>query len=525
MAADYDFDVLICGAGPAGLTLAIELARRGISHRLIDRMAGPFHGSRGKGVQPRTLEIFEDLGILDRLLSAGGPYPLARQHHPDGSQSESAAMEPAEPTPSEPYPMTWLAPQFATERALRERLLELGHRPTFGCTLVDLTQTGGIVSARLATEGGEEVVRVRYLVGADGGGSLVRRALDIGFPGKTLGLRGLVADVVLTGLERDAWHQFPNPAVERQIALCPLPGTDLFQLQGAVPLEGDIDLSPTGLTALVMERTGRSDIRIRSVSWASTFHMNARLADRYRAGSVFLIGDAAHTHPPTGGQGLNTSIQDAYNLGWKLSAVVSGAPEALLDTYEEERRPIAAGMLGLTTRLLAAAVRKDDKRRGREVRQLDLSYSESTLNLGPLQRTHGPLPGDRAPDAPIRHAGGTATRVFDLLSGTHWTLLGYETDRLTVPPRPGLRIHVLGAGGELSDDQGYFRDAYAATPDTWVLVRPDGYIAAIASSEDIGTLETYLQRVGLTSENDANYVLDNDVLPGRGKTISQKFHP
>lgn len=503
MAAEYDFDVLICGAGPAGLTLAIELARRGVSHRLIDKLAAPFHGSRGKGVQPRTLEIFEDLGILDRLLAAGGPYPLARQHHPDGSHSESAAMEQADPTPGEPYPMTRLVPQFVTESALRERLLELGQRPAFGCTLVGFTQVGDTVSARLATETAEEVVRVRYLVGADGGSSFVRRSLDIGFPGKTLGMRGLVADVAVTGLERDAWHQFANQAAERQIALCPLPGTDLFQLQGAVPLAGDVDLSAEGLTAMVAECTGRSDIRIRSVSWASTFHMNARLADRYRAGRVFLIGDAAHTHPPTGGQGLNTSIQDAYNLGWKLSAVVGGAPETLLDTYEEERRPIAAGMLGLTTRLLEAAIKKDEKPRGREVRELDLSYRESSLSLGASQRARGPLAGDRAPDAPIRHAGGTPTRVFDLLKGTHWSLLGYEADRLTVPPRPGLRIHVLGAGGELIDDEGYFRDAYAATPGTWVLVRPDGYIAAIASSEDIGALEAYVQRVGLTCANDA----------------------
>ena len=136
------------------------------------------------------------------------------------------------------------------------------------------------------------------------------------------------------------------------------------------------------------------------------------------AARAFLIGDAAHTHPPTGGQGLNTSIQDAHNLAWKLSAVIAGAPESLLDTYEEERRPIAAGMLGLTTRLLAAAVKRDEKRRGREIRELDLGYPDSPLSLGAPQRTSGPAPGDRAPDAPIRGAGGAAIRLFELFKGT-----------------------------------------------------------------------------------------------------------
>lgn len=131
--------------------------------------------------------------------------------------------------------------------------------------------------------------------------------------------------------------------------------TDLFQLQGPIPLEGDVDLSAEGLTALVGKRTGRQDIVIRSVSWASAYAMSARLADRYCVGRVFLAGDAAHVHPPTGGQGLNTSVQDAYNLGWKLAAVLAGAPEQLLDSYEDERRPIAVGMIGLATELLRVA--------------------------------------------------------------------------------------------------------------------------------------------------------------------------
>jgi 2-polyprenyl-6-methoxyphenol hydroxylase-like FAD-dependent oxidoreductase len=495
MKEDFAAEVLICGAGAAGLTLAIDLARRAISFRLIEKMDDPFRGSRGKGIQPRTQEIFEDLGIIDRIFAVGGLYPPQREYRKDGSCAENV-VEHLNPTPAEPYDMPVMVPQFLTERVMRERLVELGHRVEFGCELVGLDQDADGVTARLAGKGGEEVVRLRYLVGADGGRSFVRHALDIGFPGKTLGVRAVVADVVLTGLARDAWHRFNEGSMERQMSLCPLAGTELFQLQAPIPLEGEVDLSADGLLAMVAERTGRDDIRIQSVSWASAFQMNARLADNYRVGRVFLIGDAAHIHPPTGGQGLNTSVQDAYNLGWKLAAVVGGAPDALLDSYEEERRPIAAGMLGLTTKLLEAA-KRGEMRRGREVHQLDLGYLESSLALEKPARKGCLLAGDRAPDAPIRGAAGQSTRLFELFKGVHWTLLGHEVERDVVPPRPRLRIHTLGSRGDISDERGYLRDAYALASGDWVLVRPDGYVGAIVSSNEIGALETYLRDVGL----------------------------
>jgi 2-polyprenyl-6-methoxyphenol hydroxylase-like FAD-dependent oxidoreductase len=489
-------DVLICGAGAAGLTLAIELARRGLSFRLIDRMDGPFLGSRGKGIQPRTQEVFEDLGILDRVVAAGGLYPPQREYRDDGSYTESDVMAHEDPTPAEPYHLPLMVPQFLTEGVMRERLAELGHRPEFGCELVGLEQDEDGVMARLVSGAGEEVMRVRYLVGADGGRSFVRHALGIGFPGKTLGVRAVVADVALTGLGRDAWHRFSEGSMERQISLCPLAGTELFQLQAPIPLEGEVDLSAEGLSAMVAGRTGHDDIRIQSVSWASAFTMNARLADRYRVGRVFLVGDAAHIHPPTGGQGLNTSVQDAYNLGWKLAAVAGGAPVALLDSYEEERRPIAAGMLGLATRLLDAA-KRGEMRRGREVHQLDLGYAGSSLALEKPERGGGLLAGDRAPDAPIRGAAGQATRLFELFKGADWTLLGYEVERDAVLSRPGLNIHRLGPRGDILDEGGHLHDAYALTPGDWVLVRPDGYVGAIVSSSEIGGLETYLRNMGL----------------------------
>jgi 2-polyprenyl-6-methoxyphenol hydroxylase-like FAD-dependent oxidoreductase len=496
MTEQFAAEVLICGAGAAGLTLAIDLARRGISFRLIEKVDDPFRGSRGKGIQPRAQEVFEDLGILDRVVAVGGTYPQQREYRDDGRYADSDVVEHEEPTPAEHYHLPLMVPQFLTEGVMRERLLELGHQPEFGCELVGFEQDADGVTARLTGKGGEETIRVRWLVGADGGRSFVRQALDIGFAGKTLGVRAIVADVTLTGLNRDVWHRFAEGDMARQISLCPLAGTDLFQMQGPIPLEGDIDLSVEGLTALVAERTGRDDIRIQSVSWASAFHMNARLADRYRVGRAFLVGDAAHTHPSTGGQGLNTSVQDAYNLGWKLGAAAAGAPDALLDSNEEERRPIAAAMLGLATKLLDA-LKRGEMRRGREVHQLDIGYPESPLALERPERSGGLLAGDRAPDAPLRGAAGQPTRLFNLFQGPHWTLLGYEVVRDLVLPRPELHIHTFGGRGDIVDEGGHIRDAYALTPGEWVLVRPDGYVGDIVSSEEVAALETYLRTVGL----------------------------
>jgi 2-polyprenyl-6-methoxyphenol hydroxylase-like FAD-dependent oxidoreductase len=481
-------DVLICGAGAAGLALAIDLGRRGVDFRLIDKAATPFRGSRGKGVQPRSLEVFEDFGIVDRLFATGGPHPPVRAYRSDGSFVDEPLSDARGPTPAEPYGAPLMVPQFLAETVMRERLAELGHRPEFGRELTGFSQDTKGVTAQV----GSEIVRARYLVGTDGGRSLVRHSLGIDFPGETLGARAIVADVELEGIGRDAWHRFGSG--RRQILLCPLAGTHLFQVQGPVPMEGEVDLSAEGLTRLVVERTGR-DIAIRSVTWASAYSMNARLADRYRLARVFLAGDAAHIHPPTGGQGLNTSVQDSYNLGWKLAAVLDGAPGKLLASYEEERRPIAAGMLGLATRLLDES-KQGTMRRGRETRQLDLGYAGTSLALQ-TRECVGVRAGDRAPDAPIRGAAGQPTRLFSLFRGPHWTLLGCDADRAAVPPRPGLRVHVVGPRGDVMDDGGHFRDAYGLSPGGWVLVRPDGYVGAVTGAENVPVLEQYLAEVGL----------------------------
>lgn len=485
--------MVICGAGAAGLTLAIELARRGVAFRLVEQRDQPFHGSRGKGIQPRSQEMFEDMGIVNRLFAAGGTYPVSRVHRADGGSVDTAILEGAAATPAEPYRLPLMVPQFLTEAVMRDRLMELGHRVEFGHALTGFDQDTDGVNVRLATPSGQQAFRTRYLIGADGGRSFVRQALGMGFPGTTLGVRAVVADIVLHGLPRDAWHNFNEEDMAQRISLCPLMGTELFQLQAPVPLEGEVDLSATGLDAMLRERTGRDDLSVQSVSWASAYRMNARLADHYRVGRVFLVGDAAHTHPPTGGQGLNTSAQDAYNLGWKLASVLQGAPDALLDTYEEERRPIAASMLGLATKLLDHA-RRGDHRRGREVQQLDLEYRDSSLSLPAEPRDGRIMPGDRAPDALLCGAGGQALRLFDVFRGTHWTLLGYAADRSIAPSRGGLQVHVISQAGELRDTDGHFADAYGMEPGEWVLVRPDGYVSAVVGEDRIDALARHFER-------------------------------
>lgn len=488
-------DVLICGAGAAGLTLAIELARRGVAFRLVDKADRPFVGSRGKGIQPRSQEVFEDLGLLDRMVAAGGRYPLLRTYSGQGYE-DSAMMERGDPTPAEPHVQPLMLPQHLTEALLRERLAEFGRRPDFGRELTAFEQDEDGVTATLGSGAAAETVRARFLVGADGGRSFVRLALGIGFPGETLPGRALVADLSLDGLTREFWHRWNGKG--GPLSLCPLMGTDLFQLQASLPLDGEPDLSAPGLARMIADRTGRGDIVVHAVSWSSAYGMNARLADRYQVERVLLAGDAAHVHPPTGGQGLNTSVQDAYNLGWKLAAVLDGAPPALLASYEAERRPVAAHVLGLSRSLLQAARERGDMRRGRETHELDLAYGGSPLSFDARVRPSAVRAGNRAPDAPCRGVAGQPTRLFDLFRGPHWSLLGYDVgQRAIVPPRAGLVLHAVGPHGDIVDEGGHIRDAYDLAPGDWVLVRPDGYIGAIADKDHACSLEPYLTDRGL----------------------------
>ncbi|MFD9001410.1 FAD-dependent oxidoreductase [Streptomyces sp. NPDC059582] len=467
-----DTDVLIVGAGPTGLALGIDLARRGVAALVVERGAGLAPGSRGKGLQPRTMEVFDDLGVLDAIQAAGGDYPVGMIWQDGRRVGEHRMFDPSEATDDSPYDAPWMVPQWRTQEILFARLTELGGRVAFGREVVSLAQDEDGATVEFASGA---PVRARYVVAADGGRSAVRRALGIAMTGETVDPDPiLVADVRITGLDRDNWHVFPpREDTGGFLAICPLAGTRDFQVVAQFPEGTPIDLSLDGVRRTVAARSHLSAEALTEVRWASDFRPRAALADRFRAGRVFLAGDAAHVHSPAGGQGLNTTVQDAYNLGWKLGAVVRGeAPESLLDTYEEERLPVAAEVLGLSTR-----VHRGEERRGGATRQLGLGYRDRSLTV----ETRTELPdealraGDRAPDATV-----AGVRLFDVFRGPHWTLLTVGTDAQP-PVLAGVRTARIAPHGRYRT--GIF------------LVRPDGYVGWAGSSPR--DLPGYAARTGL----------------------------
>ncbi|WP_263355396.1 FAD-dependent monooxygenase [Acidicapsa acidisoli] len=505
---DQETQVLIVGAGPTGLALACDLARRGLQFRIIDKAQTYFIGSKGKGLQPRSLEVMDDFEIVEQVLRNGRFHVPFRGYDGTKILGEREPHEGRNPTPSTPYASPLLTPQWRVEEALRGALEKNGGRVELSTELIAIVQDGNGVRATLQQSKGEECVRCQYFVAADGGKSFVRKVLQVPFEGETWkDERMYVGDVYLRGLDQDAWHSWPNHP-DGWLALCPLPSTDAFQFQAQVPPGDEQEPSLELFRRLVEERTGGMDIELTGASWLSLYRANIRMVTQYRIGRVFLAGDAAHVHSPAGGQGMNTGIQDAYNLGWKLESVLKGAPEALLDTYEEERLPVAANVLGLSTKLyrqITAAGEEDKVRRDAVTLQLGITYKEMSLSETASGAVLKVASGDRAPDAPGLNAAGEAIRLFDFLRGPHFTLLRLfadDTDMkcselsrvkcVDVKRRPsgstnGAQIYV--------DAYGHFDAAYGGGRGEYVLIRPDGYIGWIGLEESLRSLNEYLGRV------------------------------
>ena len=481
-----DTDVLVAGAGPTGLTLALDSVRRGVGVRIVDKADHFSVGSRGDGISPRTLEVFEDLGVLDEVMSAGMSAPLTRVYAGDQVVWQGRMAEPEAPRPDVPYPNVWFVPQWRTEQILRSRLADHGVEVELGAGVVDFAQDDRAVTAHL--ENGQ-TVRSTYLVGADGGRSTVRKRLGVPFAGETNeDLTMLLADVRVDGLDHDYGHGWLLDG-QTFFGFTPLAGAhDTYVLNS--PASG-IPLTLKGLQQTLESASGRSDIQLRELTWSTIWRPNVRMVQQFRVGHVFLAGDAAHVHPPAGGQGLNTGVQDGYNLGWKLGAVLAGVPAELLDSYQAERLPVAARVLGISTALLEKHLNSADDafERGEETRQLDVSYRG-----GPLTLDDGSsctlAAGDRAPDAPCLDQAGRPVRLFTCYTGPHWTLLRFGAAAPTLD-REDVRSYRIGS--DLLDADSRIQEAYDVKDVAAVLVRPDGYIGAVTSRST--DLAAYAARV------------------------------
>ncbi len=489
MAQPVPTAVLIVGAGPTGLVLACELARRNVACRLVDAMPQPSVASRGKGTQPRSLEVLDDLGVVDKALAGGRFHVPLRFYDADGNHHDQDIHEGHQSRPDVPYGSTLLIPQWRIEGILRERLAELGGCVEYATTLQDLTQDETAVTATLLHEGVTETVHANWLVACDGGRSTTRHLLGIAFTGETLEThRMFVGDVKASGIDREFWHAWRTD--EGFVALAPLPGTDMYQFQASLHPDAPTEPSLAVFQQMLDARSNRSDIRLSDPTWMSFWRANVRMVDRYRVGRAFVAGDAAHVHSPAGGQGMNTGIQDAYNLGWKLAAVMSGVDSALLDTYEEERLPIAAWVLGMSNALLAnvATTKQIAAPRNAETLQLGINYRNSRLAQEHRETPGAVHAGDRAPDAPGLRSGDHQYRLLDLFRGPHFTLLafgaGWDDVIAQIETRHGhaIKCFTIDAPNAkesthaLLDAEGHAARGYDIHSDTMLIIRPDGYI-------------------------------------------------
>ncbi|MEJ9314537.1 FAD-dependent monooxygenase [Priestia megaterium] len=495
-----DIDVLIAGAGPTGSTLAVDLLRRGLRVRIVDKSPHAFKGSRAKGVQPRTQEVFEDLGILGEAHKEGGPYPLAGIHFgpitvPWRMQSQNKK------TPDIPYPNILLLPQHRTDAILHRLLERQGLNIEFDTAVEGFEQDVDGVTVTLSS--GEQV-RSKYLVGADGGSSTVRKVAGIRFVGETDDSdRMLIIDGTIDELSRNRWHMWPRTH-GKSVGACPLPHSNQFQVMIKLSPDETPDLDESALATYFHKLTG---FRLYNITWKSVFRPNVRLAEHYRVGRVFLAGDAAHVHTPAGGQGLNTGVQDAYNLGWKLGQVIAGTSDSLLESYEAERQPIAARVLGKSSELYSGLKkhRLSGLKRGDEERQLGITYQGGPLapDAAATKTLHV---GDRAPDAPCIGPDG-ARRLFDIYRGPHFTLLAFGANaaqalpKLTWPTAGAeLCSYIVGEEGSgdvncINDSTGELTRIYGITSDTLILIRPDGYIGNIITTNWLAAFENMTKAI------------------------------
>lgn len=512
--------VLIAGAGPIGLTTATELARRGIACRIVDPLREPPRYAKAVGVQPRTLEIFEGMGILRPILDAGVQMN-GQIVYVNGQQT--ARMDLRLP-PDVPFGFLCI-PQYATERILGEELAARGVAVERGVALTGFVQDDNGVTVTLADgDGAEETVRADYLVGADGAHSVVRKTLGLTFEGAAFEEQYMLGDVEVdwsmpAGYAVRAMHQ--TGGVTDDLLVCiPLPGRGRYRMSMLVPDELRAGSAGDGVAhgfsagtapqlshiQAVLDRLSPEPTTATNLRWSSVFRISHRIVDSYGRGRVFVAGDAAHIHPPTGAQGMNTGIQDAHNLAWKLALAVTGdAAPGLLDSYDAERRPVGEEVVGRTVRSARQGLGADsadpDYVTRREA-QLLIDYGDSPIVTGDA--------GGRAPDARgLTRAAVTAPiRLFSLFGARDHTLLLYLGDdaaahdvaageavasaavraahgHLDVYLIAAKRAEVTTVLPVVTDEDGDFAERYGAAAGAAFLVRPDGYLAYAGAADGV----------------------------------------
>jgi 2-polyprenyl-6-methoxyphenol hydroxylase-like FAD-dependent oxidoreductase len=509
-------DALVVGAGPTGLTLALELARRGLAVRVVDRATGrPIDKSRAVAVQARTLEILDQLGLAEEAHRRGVVNPALNLLLPSGRR----VRIPFDPAPEigTPWPEILMLPQESDEEMLAGALAEHGVGVERGVELTGFDQSEDGVRCTVRSERGdrEEIVEAAWLLGCDGTHSAVREAAGITFDGDTYDDRCLLGEVQVDGV-------FPAgeisicPRRRGVLAAFPVPGERRFRIIVVLPgrtgqaTDGPLELDE--FRGVVRDLLGQP-LSIEQTFLLSRYQLHHRIASRFRAGRVFLAGDAAHIHSPAGGQGMNTGIQDAWNLGWKLAAVHRGRMEPwVLDTYESERRPVAERLLGFTDRLfgvvaghglvsgtvrrvaptLAARAfgwKRVQRRIVGFVSQLRIRYPDSALSLQVGTAPAGAIrPGDRAPDGLLEDG----SQLFRHLGTTHVLLLFGATEALRRRIDGSLDRHrpvvqPVEGSGELAE-------AYGASQGAALLLRPDGHVAVRWDPLDLDAIGRELGR-------------------------------
>jgi 2-polyprenyl-6-methoxyphenol hydroxylase-like FAD-dependent oxidoreductase len=513
-----DTDVLIVGAGPTGLMLANQLARRGVRVDIVDRHSGPAQQSRALGVQARTLEIYAQLGIVDRALELGKKGTGATMwaqgrrmaHVPLGDAGRSVT----------PYPYILVLGQDDNELIMGEKLNALGVHVQWNTELTAFTQHADHASATLKLpDGGTRTVTPTYIAGCDGAHSAVRKLSNIGFPGAPYEHVFFVADVEMTGtmapeqvnvyLWRTGFH-----------LLFPMRGKDHWRIVGIVPPEfrGKEGLDLDAVMPSLRKEAG-ANLDIRNCSWFSAYRIHHRAAERFRDRRALILGDAAHIHSPVGAQGMNTGLQDAYNLAWKLALVIQRrAGQELLDSYNEERLPVAQLLLKTTdsgfrivvsdswlaglfrtkvmarVAALAMSIERIQKVAFRAVSQTGINYRKSSLSKAldalPFE---APQCGDRFPWLHLKlRLDGSVEDTFKALEDRYFNLVAFgQIAPASAAFGFGDIIKTWSIPAEPGNDAELAR--VGIPQPSFYLIRPDGHVGLCGKTADAAAIRRYLK--------------------------------